>query len=149
MLMLLALVACEPEPEGGCAPSSSPTLTLGSGEDGRYSDHTDGDVGLLEFGPQGGVHLTLGIETTGFAFSDTLFGEISATIGGVESASAFPFVFLRCDRESDSQKAWDLRLPFDGDPGALPGETATVTFALEDEDGRRASDSATFVLELD
>ncbi len=148
MLLLLSLIACSGSPagSGGCDPSDEPTVTIGTGES-EYEPHESGDTAELVRGPQGGVHITLAVETTGFAIEEDLNASFEGEIDGVLVGQSFPFVFLRCNQAEDTQQAWGLRLIYDDDPENLDDQLTDVSVELTDADGRTATAQTTFVID--
>ena len=148
-LLLLALcspfVGCKGA-QGGCEPDDAPTVTIGVGET-AYEAHADGDPAVLIAGPQGGYHITLAIEATGFAIDEDLVGDFDGTVGGSLVGQSDPFVFLRCNNQTKTQQAWDLRLVYDDVPTNLDGQTTEVTVELQDSTGRSGTGTTTFVID--
>lgn len=148
LFLLLAVVpfaGCK-GPGGGCEPSQSPTVSVGVGET-AYEPHQDGDAARLIAGPQGGYHITLAVEATGFDIDEDLVGDFNGTVAGALVGQSDPFVFLRCNNQTSTQQAWDLRLVYDDIPANLDGQTTEVTMTLQDSTGRSASGTTTFVID--
>ncbi len=140
MIALALLLGCSGD--DACPTSDIPTVTIGTGET-RFEPHLEGDPVELIHGPQGGVHLTLALEATGFSTRNDLVASFQGRIGGELIAEATPFVFLRCNRETGTQQAWDLRLIYDADPADLDDQLTEVSVMLSDEDGRQATATTT------
>lgn len=90
-----------------CAPSASPTLRIGQGET-RFNE-IDGAVELV-YGPQGGWHAVLAVESTGLDMSAQLAAELTGDLDGDRVMRSVPYVTLRCNGQQGAQQAWNLYL---------------------------------------
>ena len=135
-LLLLALLGC-PDP---CGPRPEPTLTVGTGEEGFVPlDEVDHTLELVH-GPQGGYHLLLGFEATGYAIDGLLAGSATGTVDGEVLATASPWLELTCDEATGTQRAAGLFLIYEAEPEELHLQTTQIEATLRDLDGRTATD---------
>jgi hypothetical protein len=143
-MLLATLLACDGG--GGCPASDDPTVTIGQGFN-AYEPLASGDPVELVYGPQGGVHLTLALEATGFQARRDLTASFTGTIDDEVVATSEPFVVLRCDNTTGTQKVWDLRLIYDADPVTLDDQVTEVSVVLSDDNGREATSTTTITID--
>lgn len=143
-MLLATLLACTGD--SACPTSDTPTVTIGTGFN-AFESHTDGDPVELIHGPQGGVHVTLALEATGFDTRDELTATFTGRVGGEQLAESTPFVFLRCNNATSTQQVWDLRVVYDADPATIDDQLSEVTVVLSDDDGSEATATTTLVID--
>jgi hypothetical protein len=111
-MLALLLFACTSQTfDSGdpCAPSADPTLRIGQGEV-QFDELTEGEPVELVYGPQGGWHAVMAIESTGMDMSAQLPAELTATLQGTLVMRSVPYVTLRCNSQAGAQQAWNLYL---------------------------------------
>jgi len=123
-----ALVACG---DDLCRPGDlPPQVTIGTGAV-RYEPF--GDTVELVHGPQGGFHVLIGLLGQHLSADGLLGAHLSGTIGGVEAATADPWMSLSCTE--DGQEFGGIFLIYDRQPEELDGQLTHITATLTDLDG--------------
>ena len=151
----IGLAACSGEGEGDaatppgdpCLPGPSPTLEIGTGDQGYLPMPDPLEV---VHGPQGGYHVVLAFEATYLDASAVVAGAVTGTLGGEVVATSQPYLELRCDPDTQTLVAWGTLLIYsngniaagDLSPEELDGEPTTIVATLTDSAGAAASGSA-------
>ncbi len=123
-------------------------LTVGTGT-GGFESLDDGDLWPLVYGPQGGVHLDVGIRAVDLDLDDLVAGQLEAEVDSRVVASSEPWLDFRCT--GDSLQSWGTRLIFEVDIGDVESELAdrdvTVRAELTDRQGTSVSGEGVFVID--
>lgn len=141
--LLLAGVACDSGDP--CRPGDEPTLEIGNGDRGWTAAAPDSEQPLIH-GPQGGVHLVIGLKATQLDAVDLATAELTGSIGGQLLAQSAPWLQFECTGDGSAQLATDINLIYDADPADLDGQTTDITAVVTDLSGGVAEASTRFVI---
>jgi len=131
-------------PVDPCEASSSPTLDIGLGYIG-YEAIDEGDAFPLIHGPQGGFHLEIGLFATGIAADELVSGEMHGYVDGVELASAFPRLDLRC--VTSGRESYGTLLVYNAQPEELDQKETRITVSVTGTDGSVVETEGTYIID--
>ena len=148
LLPLGLLLACADEPPPGdpCLPGEAPTLRLGTGELAYEALPEQGASLEIIHGPQGGVHVLIGLAAAYADASDLWTAHLTGRIDGAVAAEAFPYLEARCNGAAGELQTWGTLLVWELSPEALDGATAEIDATVTDAAGTTLSASITATL---
>lgn len=148
LLSLGLLLACaEDTPPGDpCLPGEAPTLRLGTGELAYEALPDEGASLEIIHGPQGGVHVLIGLAATYADASDLWTAHLTGHIDGALVAEAFPYLEARCNGAAGELQTWGTFLVWELSPEALDGATAQIHAEVSDAAGTALTASLTATL---
>lgn len=136
LLSGLCFGCAEEEPPGDpCLPGEAPTLRLGTGEL-AYEALPEDDAALeVIHGPQGGVHVLIGLAATYADASALWTAHLTGRIDGALAAEAFPYLEARCNGAAGELQTWGTLLVWELPPESLDGATAEIDAEVTDASG--------------
>ena len=145
LLPLGLLLACvdEPPPGDPCLPGEAPTLRLGTGELAYEALPEQGASLEIIHGPQGGVHVLIGLAAAYADASDLWTAHLTGRIDGAVAAEAFPYLEARCNGAAGELQTWGTFLVWELSPEALDGATAVIDAEVTDAAGTALTASLT------
>lgn len=148
LLPLGLLLACADEPPPGdpCLPGEAPTLRLGTGELAYEALPEQGASLEIIHGPQGGVHVLIGLAAAYADASDLWTAHLTGRIDRAVAAEAFPYLEARCNGAAGELQTWGTLLVWELSPEALDGATAEIDATVTDAAGTTLSASITATL---
>lgn len=146
-LALLLLACGGPDANSeDCPLDAQPGLELGVGSDSFSTLDEAGGEAVLVHGAQGGYHLELGLRATGLDASDLATAVLTGVVGSEQLASNSTFVQFRCNAETGTLDAWNLRLIYDAQPEALADQPTTVRASVTDGSGAEFTTESTLTI---
>ncbi len=127
-----------------CAIGPEPGVIIGHGA-GTFMPIDSGPAELVH-GPQGGVHILVGIRAWQLDASDVAIARMTGTIDGELLGASSPYADLVCTGDGTAQQALALPLIWDVNGDALHMRTATITLELTDIAGTVVSTSADAII---